>query len=323
MLYISYQKFQLVNYINRLHIILNDIGEQFMAKIISFINYKGGVGKTTLAVEIAASLAYHHGQKVLLVDLDPQTNATFYLMKETDWNEWQESNGTMKDLFKSYINSTYFDVKNAIKKDFIIPPRDYHTIPLHLLPSHLSLLMVDLELAMHFGAKGTKAKGFLKKTFEELKNEYDFIICDCPPNLNLITQNAIISSDGIVIVAIPEYLSTLGIALIQNAITGTITEVNDDLSAYGAKSIEAPQIIGIIFNRVKYITRGTSYQEEVMQRIRNEYPDKVFQSYISESDKIAERGEMKIPIAISGYARDKNYVNQLLESAEEFMRRTQ
>lgn len=293
-----------------------------MAKIISFINYKGGVGKTTLAVEIAASLAYHHGQKVLLVDLDPQTNATFYLMKETDWDAWQKSMGSLKDLFKSYIDGTSFDIKTAIKKDFIIPPRDSRAIPLHLLPSHLSLLMVDLELAMHFGAKGTKAKGFLKRTFEQIKNEYDFIICDCPPNLNLITQNAIISSNGIVIVAVPEYLSTLGIALIQNAINSTIRDVNEDLSSYGAKGIEAPKIIGIIFNRVKYVTHGTTYQEEVMTRIKREYPGKVFQSYISESDKIAERGEMKIPIAISGYARDNNYEKQLFACAEEFIRRT-
>jgi chromosome partitioning protein len=293
-----------------------------MAKIISFINYKGGVGKTTLAVEIAASLAYHHGQKVLLVDLDPQTNATFYLMSETDWNEWQKSKGSLKNLFEGYINGTYFDVRNAIKKDFIVPPRKYRAIPLHLLPSHISLLTVDLNLAMHFGAKGTRSKGLLRKTFEQLKNEYDFIICDCPPNLNLITQNAIIASDGIVIVAIPEFLSTLGIALIQNSIGEAINDVNEDLNSFGAKGIEKPRIIGIIFNRVKYLTHGTVYQEEIMNRLKKEYPDKIFLNYISESDKIAERGETKIPIAISGYARDKNYEIQLFECAEEFIRRT-
>ncbi len=293
-----------------------------MVKIISFINYKGGVGKTTLAVEIAASLAYHHGQKVLLIDLDPQTNATFYLMQEKEWDEWQKTRGSLKNLFESYINGAHFDIKTAIKKDFIVAPRDSRTISLHLLPSHLSLLMIDLELAMRFGAKGTKAKGALIKVFEQIKNDYDFIICDCPPNLNLITQNAIISSNGIVIVAVPEFLSTLGIALIQSAINNTIKEVNEDLSSYGAKGIEAPKIIGIIFNRVKYVTHGTTYQEEVMSRMKREYKDKIFQNYISESDKIAERGEMKIPIAISGYARDKNYEKQLFECAEEFIRRT-
>lgn len=292
-----------------------------MVKIISFINYKGGVGKTTLAVEIASSLAYHHGQKVLLVDLDPQTNATFYLMGEKDWASWQERKGTLKNLFESFIGETYYDVRDAIKKDFIVPPRDYRPISLHLLPSHISLLTIDLKLAMHFGVKGHSAKGFLRKTIEKIKSEYDFIIYDCPPNLNLITQNAIISSDGIVIVAVPEFLSTLGIALIQNAISEAVKDVNDSLSSYGAKGIEKPKIIGIIFNRVKYVTRGTVYQEDVMNRIKREYPDKVFENYISESDKIAERGEIKMPIAISGYARDKNYETQLFECAEEFMRR--
>lgn len=91
---------------------------------------------------------------------------------------------------------------------------------------------------------------------------------------------------------------------------------------FGAKGIEVPKIIGIIFNRVKYHTHGTTYQEEVMKRMKEEYPGKVFQSYVSESDKIAQRGEMKIPIAISGYALDKNYEKQLSDCAEEFIRRT-
>ncbi|MBU4077937.1 MAG: AAA family ATPase [Euryarchaeota archaeon] len=293
-----------------------------MAKIVSFINYKGGVGKTTLAVEIAASLAYHHGQKVLLVDLDPQTNATFYLMQEKDWDNWQKSKGSLKNLFDSYIEGRSFDIKTAIKKDFIIAPRTGRTVSLHLLPSHISLLTIDLKLAGRFGAEGTKGKGALLKVFEQIKNEYDFIICDCPPSLNLITQNAIISSNGIVIVAVPEFLSTLGIALIQSTIKDTIKEVNDDLSSFGAKGIEAPKIIGIIFNRVKYVTHGTTYQQEVMNRMKEEYPGMVFQSYVSESGKIAERGEDKIPIAISGYARDKNYEMQLYDCAKEFIRRT-
>ncbi len=293
-----------------------------MAKIVSFINYKGGVGKTTLAVEISASLAYHHNQKVLLVDLDPQTNATFYLMQEKDWDNWQKSKGSLKNLFDSYIEGTSFDIKTAIKKDFIIAPRTGRTVSLHLLPSHIALLMIDLKLASRFGAEGTKAKGALLKVFEQIKNEYDFIICDCPPSLNLITQNAIISSNGIVIVAVPEFLSSLGIALIQSTIKDTIKEVNDDLSSFGAKGIEAPKIIGIIFNRVKYATHGTTYQQEVMNRMKEEYPGMVFQSYVSESGKIAERGEDKIPIAISGYARDRIYETQLFDCAKEFIRRT-
>jgi len=256
------------------------------------------------------------------VDLDPQTNATFYLMQEKDWDNWQKSRGSLKNLFENYINGSSFDIKTAIKKDFIVAPGDGRTVSLHLLPSHLSLLTIDLKLASRFGAEGTKAKGALLRVFEQIKNEYDFIICDCPPSLNLITQNAILSSNGIVIVAVPEFLSTLGIALIQSTIKDTIKEVNEDLSSFGAKGIEAPKIIGIIFNRVKFVTHGTAYQQEVMKRMKEEYPGQVFQNYVSESDKIAERGETKIPIAISGYARDKNYETQLYNCAEEFIRRT-
>ena len=72
-----------------------------MARIISFINYKGGVGKTTIAVETAATMASKYGFKVLIIDLDPQTNASFYLVTEERWEQWANTHGSLKDIFQS------------------------------------------------------------------------------------------------------------------------------------------------------------------------------------------------------------------------------
>ena len=115
-----------------------------VAQITSFINYKGGVGKTTIAVETAATLAMRHGFKVLVVDLDPQTNATFYLVTEETWEDWADSSGSLKDIFNMAIREEHFDVGDVIMEDL------YGCID--LLPSHLDLLPVDLDLAAKWGS---------------------------------------------------------------------------------------------------------------------------------------------------------------------------
>lgn len=170
-----------------------------MATIVSFINYKGGVGKTTLSVEIATSLAYHKKKRVLLADLDPQTNATFYLMTEKDWENWAKDKGTLKNIFStaSADPPIVFDPHSALHRNFLKHPRTNEQVTLDLLPSHLELMTADMDLAMRFGAKGFEGRKILKVAFDKLKDEYDYIICDCPPNLNLKRFRYEYSSDCI------------------------------------------------------------------------------------------------------------------------------
>lgn len=293
-----------------------------MATVVSFINYKGGVGKTTVAVEIAASLAYHKKKRVLLADLDPQTNATFYLIPEDKWEEWAREHGTLKNIFSAATSESPqdFDLHNLILKDFLFHPRTNEVLSLHLLPSHLELMMADMDLAMRFGAKGFEGRKILRAAFEKVKDEYDYIICDCPPNLNLITQNAILASDALMIVAMPEYLSTLGIGEIEKAVKRIVDEVNRSIKGFGA--LRGPVMKGIIFNRVRTQTGGTVNQEAKMGIVRQKWPGLVFDHFISQSDKVTQSSEpSKSPIAISGYAADRVYENQLKECATEFIRR--
>ena len=140
-----------------------------MSKIVSFINYKGGVGKTTLAVETAVTLAKQHGFKVLVIDLDPQTNATFYLVDEAYWERWADEHGSLKDIFDAAIAEEPLDIGDLIMEN------QFDCVD--LLPSHLDLLQVDLRLAGKWGAESSEAKMIIKDRLGPVINERDYDFC--------------------------------------------------------------------------------------------------------------------------------------------------
>ncbi len=179
----------------------------------------------------------------------------------------------------------------------------------------MQLFGVDLRLAQRFGFENPKAQLFLKKALATLDKQYDFIFIDCPPNLYLATQNGLFASDYYVIVALAEYLSTLGIAHIQASIDSVFAAAN---SIIGSETFKKPALAGIVFNKVRYLGGGTQSQEDFMARIRTRYPDLVFKSYVSQSDKIAQRPAQSEPIALSDYAVDQKYADQIHAVAEEF-----
>ena len=279
-----------------------------MAQVISFINYKGGVGKTTMAVEIAATLANKHGFKVLIVDLDPQTNATFYLVTEQEWEDQVNTNGSLKDVFESAIRGSEFDASQVIMKGL-------HGC-LDLLPSHLDLLPVDLELAARWGAQSSDAKLIIKDSLTPVIDEqgYDFVIIDCPPNLNLMTQNALMMSDSYLVVCLPEYFSVRGIDLIERQIGNMMDQINANLRRFGAQEVPGPIMRGIIFNRVR---RRVIDQQNWMTQVRTEYPDVTFARVVTETVRMAE-ASFRGPITFSGRSQDRAYAGQLLAVAEEF-----
>ena len=282
-----------------------------MAQVISFINYKGGVGKTTMAVEIAATLADKHGFKVLIVDLDPQTNASFYLVTEQEWEDQVNTNGSLKDVFESAIRGSEFDASQVIMKGL------YGC--LDLLPSHLDLLPVDLELAARWGAQSSDAKLIIKDSLTPVIDEqgYDFVIIDCPPNLNLMTQNALMMSDSYVVVCLPEYLSVRGIALIEDRVEKMMDQINGYIRRFGVQPLPGPALRGIIFNRVRYQTGGTIAQSNWMRQVREKYPKVTFDKFVGETGQVAE-ASFRGPITFSNRAQAQSYVSRLLAVAEEF-----
>ena len=279
-----------------------------MATVVSFINYKGGVGKTTMAVEIAATLSKRFNFKVLIVDLDPQTNASFYLVTEQHWEDWVNKNGSLKDVFEAAIRGEEFPASQVIMKGL------YDC--LDLLPSHLDLLPIDLELAAKWGAQSSEAKMIIKDRLTPVVEEhgYDFVVIDCPPNLNLVTQNALMASDSYAVVCLPEYFSVRGIGLIEDQIGNMMRQINENLRRFGAQTVPGPQMRGIIFNRVR---ARTIDQANWMRQVRQQYPDVTFENTVSESVRVAE-ASYRGPITFSNRAAERLYVNQLLAVGQEF-----
>jgi chromosome partitioning protein len=283
-----------------------------VAQIVSFINYKGGVGKTTIAVETAATLAKQYGFKVLVVDLDPQTNASFYLLSsEQQWESWADTRGSLKDIFQSAVNDQDFDAGSVIMENL-------HDC-IDLLPSHLDLLPVDLELAAKWGAQSSEAKMIIKDKLGPVIQErgYDFVVIDCPPNLNLVTQNALMLSDSYVVVCLPEYFSVRGIGLIETQISKMMEQINNNLIRFGVDPVPGPLMKGIIFNRIRYVSGGTIAQQNWMNLVRRTYPAVTFQNFVAETVRVAEASHSG-PITFSHRSGDQPYVRQLLNVGQEF-----
>jgi len=295
-----------------------------MAEVVSFINFKGGVGKTTLSVEVAASLYKKFNSRVLMIDLDPQSNCTLYWMSEKDWEEHIKEKGSLLNFFEAGLNEQEFDISSIIAMPSRFKNLSWYSQfdekanrGIKLIPSHMELFGVDLRLATKFGFDNPKAQLLLKKALNPIQNEFDFIFIDCPPNLYLATQNGLFTSDYYVIVALAEYLSTLGIAHIQKSINALFDNANQ-IFEFDQKAFNKPELAGVIFNRLRYLTGGTGNEEKWLKKIRSEYGDLIFDTAIPQSQKIAERPEQSEPIALSDYAADAQYSGRIHKLAEEF-----
>lgn len=204
-----------------------------MTHVVSFINLKGGVAKTTTLVQLAETLAFMKGKRVLVIDLDPQTNATIALMGESRWEAADEARQTIAQLFLDQIHETrIFDVGRAIVRGvsnlnrITIPPEmelgPEVTYPrIDLLPSSIRLIeaqdrMADISTRSHYTISPMEV---IRRALESRFSQYDYVLIDCPPNLGYITQNGLEVSDFYLVPTIPDKLSTYGIPQIVKTIS--------------------------------------------------------------------------------------------------------
>ena len=188
-----------------------------MTKVLSVINLKGGVGKSTLTVAVAEVFAAEFGQRVLVVDLDPQTNATVMLIGEDKWKGLNEEGRTIERMFKNALDpeSAPFDLAATLqKRAALVRPSDgADDRPIDLLPSSIDLVRIQDSLAgistgkFHLRTPVT----VLQDAVRPALGDYDLVLVDCPPNLGIVTLNGLFISDRFIIPAIPDILSTYGI----------------------------------------------------------------------------------------------------------------
>jgi chromosome partitioning protein len=297
-------------------------------KIVSVINYKGGVGKTTLTANLGAELAYRD-TKVLLIDLDPQSSLTFSFIPPDTWHTKYASSKTIKNWFESISESD-----PVALKDLIFTPKATKDVlngsgKLDLIASHLGLINVDLELATELGGASLKQaqKKFLKVHSHLLKGldsieGYDIILIDCPPNFNIVTKNAIVASDKILIPAKPDYLSTLGIDYLIRSLKTLIGDYNE-YAKIGSDEHEEinPEILGVVFTMIQ-IHNGqpiSALRPFINQTKRLGIP--VFDNYFRENKTIfADAPQYGVPVVLNRYSGNtyKSVVAEIEELVSEF-----
>jgi chromosome partitioning protein len=281
------------------------------AKIISVINYKGGVGKTTSAYHIGCSLAQHYHKRVLLIDIDPQTNLTFLCADYESWDQFKAERGTIATLYRQFIAKCAMKTSSVIWKSPVRLENGKSLNSLDLIPCDIELLGDELGLdgsGAPFPAHRPSAwamedflrwRHFLREALKQVENEYDYILIDCPPNLYLLTQNALLASDAYLVTAIPDHLSTLGIETLR----GRIKVINKRVAAaqvflgktFGLDSVA--ELGGIVFVKVRVSSHGViNHFEQKMSEIGRDFKGLCFPAYTTEMVGYSEASEQRLPV---------------------------
>jgi chromosome partitioning protein len=261
-----------------------------MVKIFSFVNLKGGVGKTALAVNFAAFCGMN-GFQTLLIDTDPQTNATFSCITVEAWSAHLKKRGTIANLMGMKRHTSAEG--SGVKAEDIIIEEVFENVD--LIPSHLDLFTMDLDLA---GATAREKK--LKRSLSEVIDDYEFIVCDCPPNLTIPTQNALAMSTHFIVPVSPDFLSAIGVGILL----GRVKEFCDDLE-------HELENVGLILSR---IGRPAKHRAAITLDLREKFEDLVLQSEIKERAAVSEAASLNRSIF---QMKDQNAIDEFKACFEE------
>lgn len=250
-----------------------------MAKTIAICNQKGGTGKTTTAVNFSACLS-SLDRRTLIVDTDPQGNATSGVGINKN-----ELTASLYDVLLGKISAEQAIVKTAVDR-------------LDILPCNINLTGAEIELVGAFSRENK-----LKKALENVKNNYDFIVIDAPPSLGLLTLNALVASDGIIIPIQCEFYALEGVSQLLNTMNLVRESLNSSL-----------EIEGVLLTMADFRTNLTN---EVIKEIRKFFNQKVYESIIPRNIRLGEAPSFGKPIHV--YDPDSIGAKRYMDLAREFL----
>ena len=232
-----------------------------MGKVIAISNQKGGVGKTTTAINLAASLAVLE-KKVLIIDADPQANTTSGL----NFSPTDDQKRTLYEVLMGEI-----DIHDALIQTEIAS--------MHMIPSHINLVGVEIELV-----EAPNRESILKQKLDTLRNEYDFIIIDCSPSLGLITVNSLTAADSVIIPVQPEFFALEGLGKLLQTIRLVQGKPNPNLSIEGF-------VVTMFDGRTKV-------HNQVLGELKEHFKDMVFETIIQRNIRLSEAPSHGKPIIL-------------------------
>lgn len=254
-----------------------------MARIFAVTNQKGGVGKTTTSVNLAASLARLE-RRVLLVDLDPQGNATM-------------GSGANKYELESSVYEVMMDEKSIAEVVLSLEESGYD-----LLPANADLTGAEVGLLEEIGRELR-----LRMALEKVRDQYDYVIIDCPPSLNMLTVNALVAADKVFIPTQCEYYALEGLSALLDTVEKIRTYLNPTLTVEG-------------FLRTMFDSRN-NLANQVSAQLLKHFGDKVYQTIIPRNVRLAEAPSHGMPILT--YDRSSSGATAYLALAGEMMRRSE
>ncbi len=254
-----------------------------MSKIISLANQKGGVGKTTTSINLAAALAQQN-KKVLLVDADPQANASSGLGIEI-----RDLENTIYECLINGIDPHTAAVQTSVEN-------------LYLIPSHIDLVGAEIEM-LNIDNRET----LLKNILSQVRSEYDYILIDCSPSLGLITVNALTASDSVIIPVQCEFFALEGIAKLLNTIKIIKSKLNPSLQIEGF-------LLTMYDNRLRL-------SNQVYEEVKRHFGDLVFNSVISRNVRLSEAPSHGM--SVLEYDPQSKGAQNYISLAKELIRRQQ
>ncbi|MBP5218676.1 MAG: ParA family protein [Bacteroidales bacterium] len=255
-----------------------------MGKVIAIANQKGGVGKTTTAINLAASLAVLE-KKVLIIDADPQANTTSGLNFSPD-------NDQKRTLYEVMIGT--IDIHDALIQTELSN--------LQMIPSHINLVGAEIEMI-----ETPERESILKQRLAPIRNDYDYIIIDCSPSLGLITINSLTAADSVMIPVQPEFFALEGLGKLLQTIRLVQNQVNTGLTIEGF-------VVTMFDGRTKV-------HAQVVNELREHFKDMVFKTIIQRSIRLSEAPSHGKPIILydvmsNGTSNYMNLAKEVLEKNE-------